>query len=437
MKRRVLHVLSQRPGFTGSGITVAALAREAARHGWAQRVVAGIPATDPPPVLAGLAPEHIRPLRFGSGELNFAVPGMSDVMPYPSSRFADLSADQLDRYRRAWRRHLAGVVGEFRPAVIHAHHVWLVSALLKDAAPDVPVVTHCHATGLRQMCLCPHLADEVRRGCARNDAFVVLHDDHARELQAVLGVPPERIRVVGAGYRADIFAHRSDVPRIPDSIVYIGKFSRAKGLPWLLDAVEQLAQRRPGLSLHVAGGGAGVEAEALRDRMAAMTPRVRRHGQLSQERLAGLLRQCAVAVLPSFYEGLPLVLVEALACGCRVVATRLPGVARNVAPQAGPAMRLVDLPRLCGADEPLAADLPRFVNDLATALEGALADAASLGPSHLPPAALAPFTWPAVFERVAAVWQTVTGPGNGVGDGGRRAETMANGTGSTGHSGKA
>lgn len=40
MNRRVLHVLSQRPGFTGSGITVAALVREAARHGWAQRVVA-------------------------------------------------------------------------------------------------------------------------------------------------------------------------------------------------------------------------------------------------------------------------------------------------------------------------------------------------------------------------------------------------------------
>jgi glycosyltransferase involved in cell wall biosynthesis len=418
MNRRVLHLLSQRPAFTGSGITVDALVREAARHGWAQRVVVGTPAVDPRPDVAGLPPEHVRPLRFGEGGLDFALPGMSDVMPYPSSRFAALTAAQLDRYRRAWRSHLAAVVEEFRPAVIHSHHVWLLSSLVKDVAPDIPVVTHCHATGLRQMRLCPHLAGEVRAGCARNETFVVLHEGHAGELRDALGVAPERIREVGAGYREEIFRGRIRASRRPTDVVYIGKYSPAKGLPWLLDAVTRLAPWYPSLILHVAGGGAGAEADALRVRMESMGALVRLHGQLSQERLAGLLRRCAVAVLPSFYEGLPLVLVEALACGCRVVATRLPGVAHRIAPHFGTAMMLVEPPRLRSVDEPVPDDLPRFVDDLTATLANALADAACHDEPALPPEALETFTWRTVFRRVEEIWREMAGRAGGESAGG-------------------
>ena len=103
---RVLHLLSQRPGRTGSGITLDALVRQAAAAGWEQQVVVGTPEDDPTPDVGGLTPAAIHPLRFGSESLPFALPGMSDVMPYPSSRWCDLSEAQLDAYRRAWRAHL-------------------------------------------------------------------------------------------------------------------------------------------------------------------------------------------------------------------------------------------------------------------------------------------------------------------------------------------
>ncbi len=72
-----------------------------------------------------------------------------------------LDAAGVDRYLGAWRAHLSSVVEALRPDLIHSHHVWLMSSVLKDIAPDTPVVTHCHATGLRQMVLCPHLAERV------------------------------------------------------------------------------------------------------------------------------------------------------------------------------------------------------------------------------------------------------------------------------------
>ncbi|MBC8424409.1 glycosyltransferase family 4 protein [bacterium] len=403
MVERVLHILTQRPGLTGSGVTLDALTRCAAASGIAQRALVGVPAGADCGV-ASLSRDEVAPLRFESGALPFAVPGMSDVMPYPSTIFSAMDAERLSVYRAAWRAHIARALAEFRPQVIHAHHLWLVGAMLKDLAPDTPVVSHCHATGLRQMSLCPHLADDVRRGCRRNDVVAVLHGGHAVQVARELDLPPSRIRTVGAGYRDDVFRCCEGGDRA-ERILYVGKYSLAKGLPCLLDAVEALAATRPGCELHVVGDGAGPEADALRERMRGMSPRVVLHGVLTQEALAVQLNRCAVCVLPSFYEGVPLVLAEALACGCRLVCSDLPGVRDQLADPFSAALDLVPLPRLEGIDRPLEADLPGFVDALAASLDAALARPPLGDPAVTLPGALLPFTWSAVYGRVAAIWR--------------------------------
>ena len=419
MSRRVLHALSQRPSFTGSGVSLDAIVRCADRAGWEQRVIVGVPHDDPQPRVGGLEQNRIHPLRFGLGKLDFPLPGMSDVMPYTSSRFSALSESQLQAYCSEWLRHISAAVEEFRPDVIHSRHVWLLSSLIKDAAPNTPVVTQCHATGLRQMELCPHLAERVRRGCARNERFLVLHRGHADALAEKLGIEPGRIHVVGSGCNQDVFHARGrgepgSAGASPSqnggsadytpSLLYAGKYSHAKGLPQLLDAFERLESRFPGLTLHVAGDGAGDEAERLRARMARMAPRVVMHGQLGQKALADLMRRSAVFVLPSFYEGLPLVLVEALACGCRLACSDLPGVRESIAPRLGGLLELVGLPRLKGPDVPMSEDLPAFVDRLTDAVASALREPPVGDPSVTMPDVLAPFTWSAVFERIERVW---------------------------------
>jgi glycosyltransferase involved in cell wall biosynthesis len=402
---RVLHLLSQRPSLTGSGVTLDALVRRAASAGWQQRAVVGVPAADPHPSVGDLAPDRVHPLVFESGELPFPVPGMSDVMPYQSTRFSSLTEPQVAAYLEAWRRHLEPLIADFGPQVIHAHHLWLLSAVLKDLAPAVPVVGHCHGTGFRQMALCPHLAPQVRAGCARLDGFAVLHREHAAQVVETLGVDAARVHVVGAGYRDDLFHARGRRQDTGRRLLYIGKYSAAKGLPQLLEAFGRLHGAIPKLELHVAGSGSGDEAEALRERMLGLAPAVVLHGQLDQTRLADLMRRSAVCVLPSFYEGLPLVLVEALACGCRLVTTRLPGVDSRLEPHLGPALELVALPSMTAIDTPDPAGLPAFVDRLEAAIQRAF----DLGPIDDPeralPGALDPFTWSAVFHRVEALWQ--------------------------------
>ena len=92
---RILHALSQRPEATGSGIYVRAMVREAFHAGHENFLLAGIPADDRPR-LDCLTGDQCAFVHFETGSLPFPVVGMSDVMPYPSRRFSDLTAADLD-----------------------------------------------------------------------------------------------------------------------------------------------------------------------------------------------------------------------------------------------------------------------------------------------------------------------------------------------------
>ncbi|MDP8223159.1 MAG: glycosyltransferase family 4 protein [Candidatus Lernaella stagnicola] len=401
----VLHVLSQRPQQTGSGITLDAFVRHAAALGWRQHVVVGVPAQERTVAVGDLPEANIHPLLFETPELPFPVPGMSDVMPYCSTCFSGMDTATLTAYIEAWTKHLREVIAQTKPDVIHAHHLWLVSSLIKDLAPTTPVVNQCHATGFRQMELCPHLAPRVTAGCRRNERFLVAHDGQAKELVARLGVDAGRVSVIGAGYHQEAFHFREGVDRSVPRVAYAGKTSRAKGVPWLLDAVALLSKRIPDVVLEIAGSGAGEEAAAVRQRAEALGSHVRLHGQLAQHDLADLFRCSRVCVLPSFYEGLPLVLVEAMACGCRLVATELPSIAASRLSELRPWMTTVPLPRLRNVDEPFDRDLPAFTSNLADAMQHALEQppANPADPAYCE--TLAAFTWEAVFGRVEHDWR--------------------------------
>ncbi len=375
----ILHVLAQRPHLTGSGVTLAALVKHgAADH--RQHVVVGVPADDPSPDVGAT----LHPLVFET------VVGMSDVMPYPSARFSAMDAATIDAYEARWRSHLKRVLDDTRPDVVHTHHAWIVSALLCELA-EVPVVVHGHATGLRQMDLCrAEIGERVRAALQKAAAFVVLSDQHRAQMIDRLGVDPQRVHVVGAGYDEATFTPGSSTER--SGLMFVGKVAEAKGLGALIDVLA----RRTDWSLDVAGGGAGDETDALAKRMAALD-NVTWHGRVSNEHLVALLRRSAVFVLPSFYEGLPLVLVEALACGCAVVASKLPGV-EAIAAQLPEAIEAVPLPRL-DVDRPHAEDLPAFSARLEVAIERAL-------DRPRPDTDLSAFTWRAVYARVQRVWST-------------------------------
>nr|WP_319491134.1 glycosyltransferase family 4 protein [uncultured Desulfobacter sp.] len=404
---RILHILSQMPDFTGSGKTVQAIIRQSCARGHENFLVAGIQDdfTLDPAVLPGDQTEFVR---FNHGALDFRLPGMSDVMPYPSTVFSSMDKDQISRYETAFTQALHMAKSKFRPDLIHTHHLWIVSKIARNVFQDLPMVTSCHGTCLRQHYLCSGLNLDIGHSMAEIDAVLCLSRHQKQQIMDIHGIDPQKLHVVGAGFEKDIFYCDAKPEKGPVQIVYAGKLSRAKGVPWLLSALKKVAG--PDYCLHLAGSGTGQEKEECLTLAAELGDQVQVHGPLSHDRLARLMRRSHLFVLPSFFEGLPLVLMEALSSGCRILTTALPGTREIFEETRSDMIDLIDLPPLETVDTPYKKNLPALELALAHALEKSIAKTdqnrqPDLGQVHKLTRA---YTWDGVFSKMDAIYKNIS-----------------------------
>jgi glycosyltransferase involved in cell wall biosynthesis len=405
---RILHVLSQRPDATGSGIYVQAMLREASGHGHTNFLLAGIP-SDWTARLDGIDDDHCRYVAFSEDPIPYPIVGMSDIMPYESTRFRDLSPGDLDAYEDAFAREIKAAAATFQPDIIHSHHLWIVTSLSRRLLPQIPVVTTCHGTDLRQFQNCPHLQKRVLAGCCDLDAVMALSQAQKEEIVQRYGLLPEKVHVIGAGYDDKRFVQRPKPDPKPVQIVYAGKLCRAKGVPWLLRALSMIDA--PDWHLNLVGGGSGEEKTRCLQLAERLGDRVTVYGAVSQPRLAEIMARSHLFVLSSFFEGLPLVMLEALASGCSVVATRLPGVTAVLDGIDADFIDLVRPPRLRDVDKPFPEDEGRFQADLKQALIRQISAAVRRPQIDLHPIAdrMAAFSWGGIFEKVQDVYDAVAG----------------------------
>jgi colanic acid/amylovoran biosynthesis glycosyltransferase len=163
----------------------------------------------------------------------------------------------------------------------------------------------------------------------RDARFVVCISDFARSQLMALSEPEiwDRLDVVHVGIPVDQFT-RASLPAAerPPAILYIGRLVPEKGQAVLLEATALLAGRGHPVEVTLAGEGPlrpDLERRAERLGIAAQ---VRFLGAVGQDRLRELYETASIFCLPSFAEGVPVVLMEAMAMGLPVVSTRITGI---------------------------------------------------------------------------------------------------------------
>lgn len=166
-----------------------------------------------------------------------------------------------------------------------------------------------------------HLAEKTARA-----RFVACISYFARSQCMLFSDPVHwpKLRIIHCGITPELYQDSGATQSGRSHFVFVGRLAAVKGIRVLLQAFQMARKTNPDLTLTLVGDGpdrAALEAEA-----APMGDVVRFAGFQSQSEVAKILATADVFVLPSFAEGVPVVLMEAMASGKPVLASRVAGV---------------------------------------------------------------------------------------------------------------
>jgi glycosyltransferase involved in cell wall biosynthesis len=205
---------------------------------------------------------------------------------------------------------------------------WAAVALARMLG--VPAVVKVHGTDVHTLAAGP-LADKLR-WALRGARAVVGPSRPLVERAIELGADPRHARVIPNGIDAELFHPRDrlearralDVPQEGKQILFVGRLEPQKGTDELLVAFEALRAKRPDARLVMIGDGVSRSAHEQLVRERGLP--VLFAGWQSHAEVADWLAASDVLALPSWAEGTPNVVLEALASGRPVVATRIGGI---------------------------------------------------------------------------------------------------------------
>ena len=302
--------------------------------------------------------------------------------------------------------------------LVHSHTWYANTAgLLAGLVHGIPHVITAHSLEPRR----PWKADQLGGGyrlsswaertayLAADAVIAVSHGMRTDVLDAYPDLAPSRVHVVGNGVDAEAYRPVDDPDTVrglgvdPDRpyALFVGRITRQKGVPHLLKAAEQLPPEA-GLVLCAGAADTPGERQQVADAVAALQERrdgvVWIEAMLPREQLVPLITGATVFVVPSVYEPLGIVNLEAAACGTAVVASDVGGIPEVV--DDGRTGLLVHY----DPDDPAA-----FEAGLAARISELLADPArarAMGVAGRE-RVLAEFGWPAIARQTVDVYRAV------------------------------
>lgn len=265
---------------------------------------------------------------YRASDEHHSVPGCDvEYVRYPA-----LPAVSRPFNGRLCARAIAAPLRAFAPDLVLSY--WLYpdayGAMLAARQAEVPLVVGARGSDLRvRDAISRRLTRPVLHAARR---LLVVSEDLGRVAERDYGAHPDRIRAIPNGCDASIFhpADRAearlalDLPADAEVVTYVGRLVPEKGLRELLAAAGALRASRPRLQLVLVGEGP-MHAELAALAVAGELP-VRFAGTRPPAEVARWMCASDLVTLPSYSEGHPNVLVEALACGRPVVSTPVGGI---------------------------------------------------------------------------------------------------------------
>jgi glycosyltransferase involved in cell wall biosynthesis len=230
---------------------------------------------------------------------------------------------------------LVRILKRERVDVIHAH--WLIpqgfsvvlAGLFVKNMP--PLISTSHGGDL--MGLNGWLLSLIKRWVIRRSSQMTVVSNTMTSFARALGARPEQLQTISMGVdTTNVFTPDADVTRAENELLFVGRLVEKKGVAYLLEAMPEILRQAPDTHLRLVGDGPMRSALSQQVNRRGIAHAVTFHGAINNSELPGFYRRATVFVAPSIIteqgdqEGLGLVLIEALACKCPVVASDLPAI---------------------------------------------------------------------------------------------------------------
>lgn len=362
---KILHVLAQLPSSTGSGVFYSNLIEGFKKYNHKQKSIFGYQDEF---VWDILDSKDQYSVAFKSEELPFPIVGMSNVMPYENTLYSSMTEEMVGIYREVFRRKLEKVKEDFIPDIIFAHHLWILTSLVREVFPDTKIIGICHNTDLRQAKMNPHLKDKYVDRIHELDYVFSASEHQNDEIVKVYGIPRNKIIAVGGGYNQDIF-YPPEEKKYDDKIrlVFCAKIDPSKGIYELIEVYKSLEIDNVTLDII---GTPNEENKKKIEEYIKDDSSIRLYNVENQIALGDELRKKDIYLMPSYYEGLGLMAIESLACGLYVVTTEIEALMTLLGEEIKESgiIKYVPLPRIYDIDKPVKEDLPEFKEKLKRAI---------------------------------------------------------------------
>lgn len=363
---KILHVLTQLPAKTGSGVYFTNLIDSFNELEIENAAIYGVEND----IEVNVNTSLIEEVKYNCEDLPFHICGMSDKMPYCSTIYSEMTDKDIDLLLASFEKKLIKMKKEFKPDLVISHHLFLVTDLVRKIFFDKKVVGISHGTDIRQIKKCNHFFNRLEN-IKNLDAVLTVTPAENEAIENYLGVPKEKIHLVGGGYNEKIFYPDLD-KKVSDKItlMYAGKISDSKGVFELASTLPILEKKYSNLELHIVGNASDLDKARLL-KNANYSKNLKIINAENQIIMANHLRKSDIFILPSYFEALGLIAIEALACHKIVVASEINGLKlllKDDLCKSG-IIEFTKLPRIFDTDKAVEEDKEAYVERLAEKID--------------------------------------------------------------------
>ncbi len=237
-------------------------------------------------------------------------------------------------FGQAWRMYLRTLKKNMSicPDLIHAHLAYPdgLAAIHLGKEIGKPVVISVHGHDIRELPEAnSHWRLLIARALSCADAVVVSSQD-ARERVLKLDVDPRRLYDIPQGVDCSVFVPDVSKPFNKNNwrLLYAGRFDKKKGLAVLIDALKILRSQNRNVTLKLVGAsqsGGGSKQFRIQAEQNQVAEWVDFEQALPWSEMPKVMAAADIFVLPSYYDSFGIVLIESMACGIPVVATKCGG----------------------------------------------------------------------------------------------------------------